>query len=279
MDNRPIGVFDSGLGGLTAVRELRRILPGEDIVYFGDTGRVPYGSRSREIIRQYAAQDAAFLLGRDIKALMAACGTVSSVAGQALARALPLPFTGVLEPTARAAAAATHNGKIGVIATDATIRSNSYRDALRALHPGLEVYQQSCPLLVPVVESGFLLQQPDLTQKIVDTYLAPMRAQGVDTLILGCTHYPILQASIAACLPGVQLVDSGRETALHFADLLRQAGLLSAKRAGGASSFYISDRVQDFSRVAGIFLGEDVEHEVQLVDIEKQEGIAWKKST
>lgn len=149
MDNRPIGVFDSGLGGLTAVREILRILPDEQIIYFGDTGRVPYGSRSRNIIIQYSRQDAAFLMSKHVKAIVSACGTASSVAGALLAKELSVPFTGVLEPTAQAAAKATRNGRIGVIATDATIRSGSFQQALQTISKKLQVFAKSCPLLYP----------------------------------------------------------------------------------------------------------------------------------
>ena len=276
MDNRPIGVFDSGLGGLTAVREIHRILPHEDIVYFGDTGRVPYGNRSRAIIRQYARQDAAFLLKQGVKAMVAACGTVSSVAGDLLSRELPVPFTGVLEPTVRAALEATKAGRIGVVATEATIRSGSYAQLLKQFAPAVSVYSQSCPLFVPVVESGFMLEHPDITKEIAETYLSGMRACGVDTVILGCTHYPILKPIIGEVVgEAVRLIDSGRETARRCRTLLEEHGLLAQRETPGACTYYVSDRIDDFSKVAGIFLREDVQQEVQLVDIEKEGGAPW----
>lgn len=274
MDNRPIGVFDSGLGGLSAVREIRRLLPHETIVYFGDTGRVPYGNRSRAIIRQYARQDAGFLLRRGVKAIVAACGTVSSVAGGLLKKELPVPFTDVLEPTVRAALAATQNGRIGVIATSATIRSGSYRARLESLAPAVQVFEQSCPLFVPIVESGFMLEHPDITGEIAQTYLADLRKAGVDTVILGCTHYPILKRIIGEVVgESVRLIDSGRETARCCKTLLEQDNLCAGLDAQGGCSYYVSDRIDDFAKVAGIFLREDVQEEVHLVDIEKQEGI------
>lgn len=276
MDNRPIGVFDSGLGGLTAVREIHRILPHEDIVYFGDTGRVPYGNRSRAIIRQYARQDAAFLLKQGVKAMVAACGTVSSVAGDLLSRELPVPFTGVLEPTVRAALKATKAGRIGVVATEATIRSGAYAQLLKQFAPAVSVYSQSCPLFVPVVESGFMLEHPDITKEIAETYLSGMRACGVDTVILGCTHYPILKPIIGEVVgEAVRLIDSGRETARRCRTLLEEHGLLAQRETPGACTYYVSDRIDDFSKVAGIFLREDVQQEVQLVDIEKEGGAPW----
>lgn len=276
MDNRPIGVFDSGLGGLTAVREIHRILPHEDIVYFGDTGRVPYGNRSRAIIRQYARQDAAFLLKQGVKAMVAACGTVSSVAGDLLSRELPVPFTGVLEPTVRAALKATKAGRIGVVATEATIRSGAYAQLLKRFAPAVSVYSQSCPLFVPVVESGFMLEHPDITKEIAETYLSGMRACGVDTVILGCTHYPILKPIIGEVVgEAVRLIDSGRETARRCRTLLEEHGLLAQRETPGSCTYYVSDRIDDFSKVAGIFLREDVQQEVQLVDIEKEGGAPW----
>lgn len=276
MDNRPIGVFDSGLGGLTAVREIHRILPHEDIVYFGDTGRVPYGNRSRAIIRQYARQDAAFLLKQGVKAMVAACGTVSSVAGDLLSRELPVPFTGVLEPTVRAALEATKAGRIGVVATEATIRSGAYAQLLKQFAPAVSVYSQSCPLFVPVVESGFMLEHPDITKEIAETYLSGMRACGVDTVILGCTHYPILKPIIGEVVgEAVRLIDSGRETARRCRTLLEEHGLLAQRETPGSCTYYVSDRIDDFSKVAGIFLREDVQQEVQLVDIEKEGGAPW----
>jgi glutamate racemase len=276
MDNRPIGVFDSGLGGLTAVREMLRILPEEQIIYFGDTGRVPYGGRSPKIITQYSRQDAAFLMSRHVKMVVAACG----VAGSLLAKELPVPFTGVLEPTARAAAAATQNGRIGVIATDATIRSGSFQQALKALNPQLQVFAKSCPLFVPIVESGFSLEHPDITKEVAETYLASLRAADVDTVILGCTHYPIIKRIIGEVVgEKVRLIDSGRETAIYCHSLLQQQDML-AQGTKGDCSFFVSDRIEDFSKVAGIFLREDVHSAVQLVDIDKYEGATpWKKTT
>lgn len=272
MDNRSIGVFDSGLGGLTAVREMLRILPDEQIVYFGDTGRVPYGSRSPKIITQYARQDAAFLMSKNVKAIVSACGTVSSVAGSILAKELPVPFTGVLEPTARAAAAATVNGRIGVIATNATVNSGSFQHALHTISPKLQVFARSCPLFVPIVESGFMLDHPDITKEVAETYLAPLRNEKVDTVILGCTHYPILKSIIGSVMgQNVRLIDSGRETALYCRSLLAENHLLAESGHSGCS-FFVSDGMEDFSRIAGIFLQEDIHSSVQLVDIEKYEG-------
>lgn len=197
MDNRPIGVFDSGLGGLTAMRELIRTLPNESILYFGDTGRVPYGSRGREIIRKYAKQDMNFLIRHDVKAVLAACGTVSSVARD-IGDALPVPYFDVLRPTARAAVEQTKNGKIGIIGTAATIASGSYRKEIERLAPKTEVFEQACPLFVPLVENAFVSPDDPIPRLTAERYLTPIREAGVDTLILGCTHYPIISVPFAA---------------------------------------------------------------------------------
>ena len=188
MDHRPIGVFDSGLGGLTAVRELRRLLPGEDIIYFGDTGRVPYGSRSREILVRYARQDVAFLRTFDLKAIVVACGTVSTTALEVLVRENDIPVWGVVEPAAQAAAQATRNGRVGLIGTQATIRSGAYERQIAQENPAIQVLTGACPLFVPLVENGRFRPGDIVAETVAAEYLAPMREAGVDTLVLGCTH-------------------------------------------------------------------------------------------
>lgn len=211
----PIGVFDSGLGGLTAVRELRRILPGEDIVYFGDTGRVPYGTRGVDVIVRYAKQDIAFLLEQNVKYVMAACGTVSSTLPEAYTRTLPVPYTGVVQSAAAAAVRATRTGLIGVIGTPATVKSGSYNAAIAALMPGARIVATACPLFVPLVENGYFGADNAVTRLVARDYLKDIRAAGVDTLILGCTHYPLIAPIIADLMgPEVALIDPGRETAL-----------------------------------------------------------------
>ena len=197
MDNRPIGVFDSGLGGLTGVRELRKRLPHEEIVYFGDTGRVPYGSRSPETILQYARQDIAFLLSQNVKCIMAACGTVSSTYPAAEAARLPVPYLGVVDAAAREAAFATRNRRIGVIGTAATIRSRSYETLLRKLVPGVEITARPCALFVPLVEAGYVdhseEEKQQVTRLVIAQYLTEVRDAGVDTLILGLYPLPAAQ--------------------------------------------------------------------------------------
>ncbi len=269
MDNRPIGVFDSGLGGLTAVKELLQIMPQENIIYFGDTGRVPYGSRSRETITKYAKQDAAFLMSNQVKMIVAACGTVSSVAGN-LGDSLSVPFTGVLRPAAAAAAAATGNKRVGVIGTTATIRSGAYRRELAAIDPEIQIFERDCPLFVPLVENGYIADDEEVTRLVAQRYLAPLREAGVDTLILGCTHYPIIKHIISGVMGnGVALIDSGRETALACAGILKEQNLLCDRKTDGNGSFFVSDRVEGFAQIAEIFLGRDIKSDVSHVDIER----------
>lgn len=267
MDNRPIGVFDSGLGGLTAVRELLNILPNEDVIYFGDTGRVPYGTRSRETILKYAAQDMAFLRSKNVKMIIAACGTVSSVAGE-LGKALPIPYTGVLHPTALAASLATSNGKIGVIGTSATIRSGSYQKEIHAIDPKLEVYANDCPMFVPLVENDFFDPANPVPRLVAERYLAPLKEQGVDTLIMGCTHYPLLRETIQQVMgPNVVLIDSGRETASYAMTHMQDNGMLSDRKEPGHCTFYVSDSTEGFSKTASLFLNRDVTDHVEYIDI------------
>ena len=268
MDNRPIGIFDSGLGGLTAVKEILSILPQEDIVYFGDTGRVPYGTRSKETIMKYAKQDMAFLQSKNVKMIIAACGTVSSVAGH-IGEALSLPFTGVLKPTALAACLDTHLKRIGIIGTTATIKSGSYQKAILEINPDIQVFAQDCPLFVPLVENGFTSPDSDIVLSVIKHYLQPFMDADIDTLILGCTHYPILYHAIEKVMgKGVFLVDSGKETAVHAADILEEQGLLTNRSRKGTCTFYVSDSTDGFTESANIFLQQNVEQTVEFIDIE-----------
>lgn len=269
MDNRPIGVFDSGLGGLTAVKQLEKLLPGESIIYFGDTGRVPYGSRGKETILRYARQDMDFLLSQNVKAVLAACGTVSSVA-RSVGEALSVPYIDVIRPSAQAAAAATKNGKIGVIGTAATIHSDSYRSALLCLNHKLQVFPQACPLFVSLVESGFVSPQDEVTRLVAERYLAPVRAAGVDTLILGCTHYPLIAHIIAQVMgPDVTLIDAGREAALKTRDMLTRLDLLGDGAAKGETRYFMSDSPESFSAAVRLFIGPQGEGTASQIAIEQ----------
>jgi len=264
MDNRPIGVFDSGLGGLTAVRHLRDLLPNENIVYFGDTGRVPYGTRSRDTIRRYAAEDCHLLLQHNVKFIIAACGTVSSVAQDILSD-LPVPAIGVVTPTAQAAVSATKNGKIGILGTSATVRSASFEQAVKAIDPAINVTATPCPLFVSLVESGWIQPGDPVAVPMVHRYLTEVKAADVDTLILGCTHFPLLAPIIQQELGNhVTLIDSGRETAALCARILQEKDQL-ADRETGYTKYYVSDQPEGFSQVAEIFLGQSVEQAVEMV--------------
>ncbi len=270
MDARPIGVFDSGLGGLTAVRELGRILPGEDLVYFGDTGRVPYGSRSPDTIIKYARQDVKFLRQFDLKAIVIACGTVSTTALDILTAENSIPIHGVVGPAARAALGATQNGRVGLIGTAATIRSGAYERALKAQNPAVEVFAAPCPLFVPLVENGRTAPGDVVIEQVCADYLAPIKAQGVDTLVLGCTHYPLLREVIGAYMgPSVTLVDVGAACARDLAGELAGADLLAAEATVGGLRCFVSDEPDGFSALASRFLGRSVEGHVERVDIDK----------
>ena len=270
MDSRPIGVFDSGLGGLTAVRELRRLLPGEKLIYFGDTGRVPYGGRSRETLIKYARQDVAFLRQFDLKSIVIACGTVSATALDLLSEENPLPIRGVVDPAAKAALAATKTGRIGLIGTAATIRSGAYERALATLDPTVTVTARACPLFVPLVENGRIHRGDVVIETVCEEYLADIKANRVDTLILGCTHYPLLTEVIRACMgPDVTLIDVGAVCARRVADELSSKNALAPEGTQGELRCYVSDTVDGFSILASRFLGQDVTGQVERVDIDK----------
>jgi glutamate racemase len=270
MDNRPIGVFDSGVGGLTAVRELHRILPGEDIVYFGDTARVPYGTRSSGTIRLFARQIVRFLGTRDVKAMVVACGTIStnlSDRDEAVS-SLGVPYLTVVDPTVKNAAAKTKTGRIGVIATPATIRTGAFDRALRGLLPGAEVFPQACPLLVPLVENGLTGFNNQITRLTLEMYLRPVLEQSIDTLILGCTHYPLLYDIIGDIAgPDIALVDAGASVAGEMKRLLDETGMHSGS-AQGHTAYYVTDTVGNFVSVAKNFLFESIEKDSRHVDLE-----------
>ena len=268
MNNKAIGVFDSGLGGLTAVREMLDILPDESIIYFGDTGRVPYGSKSNETISKYALQDARFLKQMGVKMIVAACGTVSSVAPD-LSRELGIPYTGVVYPTCYSAIQATRTGRIGVIGTAATIASHSYKDRINSKHPEFTIIEQACPLFVPLVENGMTDPDDEIVRLTVQRYLGVMKENEVDAIILGCTHYPLLADAIAREMgSGVALIDSGKETALYTKKILEENGLLRTDSSAPERRYYVSDTPEDFERYAGIFLKRNIQRQVQQINIE-----------
>ena len=267
-DNRPIGVFDSGLGGLTVVRELVKLMPNEDIVYFGDTGRVPYGTKSNETIIKYTKQDENFLLSRGVKLIVAACGTVSSVA-YSTKELLPVPFVEVVSHAAKRAVEATKNKKVGVIGTPATVKSDSYKKRMLALCPDVEVYQEPCPILVPLVEAGWIDRNDPVTVASVARYLKPLKEKNVDVLIMGCTHYPVLTNIIGDYMgEGVTLVNTGEYTAKAVLEYMNENDMLNNKTTLGVRNYFVSDTTTAFSTTASILLGHDVKGSVERVDIE-----------
>ena len=269
MDQRPIGVFDSGLGGLTAVREMRRLMPSENIIYFGDTSRVPYGGRSPEILLKYARQDVHFLRSFDIKAVLVACGTVSTTALPQLQAENDLPILGVVEPACRKAAAMTRNRRVGLIATTASVRSGAYERTLHRLDETIHVVSRACPLLVPLVENGRYQPGDVVIETVAREYLTPLMEAGVDTLILGCTHYPLLKDIIGEiCGPGVTLIDSGAASARALRQQLAAEGQLT-DRQQGETRFYVSDRPEDFEKLAAVFLEEPLSRGAERIDIEQ----------
>ena len=270
MDMRPIGVFDSGLGGLTAVHSLWKILPEENLIYFGDTARVPYGGRSKETILKYARQDVRFLRSFDLKAILIACGTVSTTSLDTLQRENDLPIVGVVEPTCRRALLVTKTKKVGMIATLASVRSGAYEATLRRLDPTVEVICKPCPLFVPLVENGRFRRGDIVIETVAREYLEPLKATGIDTLILGCTHYPLLTDIIGDIMgPGVTLVSAGEESAFELKRMLKAEGLRADEGCQGESEFYVSDRAEDFENIASVFLQENLRHTARRIDIDQ----------
>ena len=260
MDNRSIGVFDSGLGGLTAVRELKKVMPNESIVYFGDTGRVPYGNRSNETIIRYTKDDIEFLLKHNIKLIIAACGTASSVALPYIKDDYDVKIMGVLESACRAAVRKTKNNRIGVIGTAGTIKSGKYSEIISSLSPDASVFSVACPMFVPLVENGYA--QSEAAYLIAKDYLSQLKKEKVDTLILGCTHYPLLQKVISDIMgEETVLLSPGERTAHDAREYLEKNDMLSGENKSD-SKFYVSDSVENFATLASTFMDCDIETQV-----------------
>ena len=261
-----IGVFDSGIGGLTVVREIMNLLPDEDIIYLGDTARVPYGIRSKETVRRYAVENTSFLLKQEIKMIVVACNTVSAVGIDAVKEVAPVSVVGVLEPGARAAVKATVNKRVGVIGTEATISSSAYQRAIKAIDSTVDVRTKACPLFVPLVEEGWL--DGKVVEAIAGRYLEELRESGIDTLVLGCTHYPLLKGTISKVMgDGVRLIDSAVETAKVVKEQLEMEGKL--KKNGNLNSrriYFVTDSPDRFKRIGTWFLGQEIE-EIEKVEI------------
>jgi glutamate racemase len=263
----PIGIFDSGIGGLTVLKEIFGVLPGECTIYLGDTARVPYGIRSAETVTRYSFENTKFLVSKGIKMLVVACNTVSSVSLDAIKDSLSLPVIGVIEPGAKAAVTATRNGKIGVIGTDATIRSSAYAKAIRALDESIEVTGLACPLFVPLVEEGWT--EGVITELTAERYLKYLTGRGIDTLVLGCTHYPLLKDVLTKVMGGeVTLIDSAIETAREVRRTLAALSLCNTA-AGELRSFYVTDAPDKFIQVGERFLGRTIDY-IRKIELESE---------
>jgi glutamate racemase len=263
--SRPIGVFDSGIGGLTVVSALRALLPNESIFYLGDTARVPYGGKSAATVQRYSLEIASMLLEENAKTVVVACNTASALALPQLTESIPVRVTGVILPGAQAAVAATRSGHVGVIGTRATIKSGAYERALRSLSPEIRVMARACPLLVPLIEEGWL-EQP-ITDQIILQYVGPLVDQGIDTLVLGCTHYPLLRKAMARLLgDSITLVDSAQNCANAVRDLLVRENLRAPEAKAGRLQVALTDQPDSFLRVAREALQLDV-GEIQLREV------------
>jgi len=264
--SQPIGIFDSGIGGLTVVGQIHRLLPFENLIYLGDTARVPYGTKSTETVTRFACEDAAFLIKHDVKSIVVACNSASAAALPALEARFAVPVFGVIVPGAIAAIEKTASARIGVIGTTATIRSNAYPHAINALNPSAQVCVQPCPLLVPLVEEGW--QDREVTITILNEYLAPLLKEKIDTLVLGCTHYPILKEVIAKIAgSNITLVDSAESCAQYIRRELERLGLLNEQNKDGLVSLNVTDYVNRFTQLATQFLGQPAEvTEVDLLE-------------
>lgn len=256
MDNRPIGIFDSGVGGLTVTSRVIKELPNEAIVYFGDTARVPYGSKSKETITKFAKQDIRFLLSRNVKAVVIACNTVSSNSLEELKSTFDIPIFGVVEPGAAEAAKITHNKNIGVIATEATIRSGAYEKEILKNDNSVKVYAKACPLFVPLAEEGWVNEE--ITLLTAKKYISELTAKNIDTIVMGCTHYPLLRECIKKAVgDNVTLVDPAYETALVLKDYLLKNDMARLKEREPENEFYVSDQTEMFGRICRQALGRN----------------------
>jgi len=252
---KAIGIFDSGIGGLTVLKELAAALPRENTIYLGDTARVPYGIRSAETVTRYSFENTQFLLSQEIKMLVVACNTASAISLDAVKKEFPLPVIGVLEPGARAAAAATRTRKIGIIGTEATIASGAYEKAIKKLAPDIQVFSKACPLFVPLAEDGWT--ENDVAVLVAERYLASFRTNGIDTLVLGCTHYPLLKKVIGKAVGhGITLIDSATETAKEVASVLDKLKWQRPGRGPAVRKYFVTDTPARFENLGKLFLGD-----------------------
>lgn len=259
MDNRPVGVFDSGIGGLTVLKEIFRELPEESTLYLGDTARVPYGIRSAETVTRYSFDNAAFLESQGIKLLVVACNTASAVSIDRIKERASVPVIGVIEPGAKAAARSSMNRKVGVIGTEATIASSAYTKGIKALAPDIEVIGLPCPLFVPLVEEGFT--DNEIAEMVAERYLKGIKDKGIDTLVLGCTHYPLLKGVILKVMgSGITLIDSAIETVREVRAILKQKNIKRDSPDSPLRRFFVTDSPDRFTKVGERFLGQKIEH-------------------
>jgi glutamate racemase len=261
LKKQPIGIFDSGIGGLTVFKEIRKQFPQEDIIYFGDTARVPYGPKSPQTVLNYSVQNARFLLQNGAKIIVVACNTSASVALQKLREILPIPIIGVIQPGAAHATSVTQNGKIGIIGTEGTIRSDAYSHAIKNIDPKIQVFSKACPLLVSLVEEGW--EEHQISELIIREYLQDLQQQDIDTLVLGCTHYPILKKAIGKIVgKNIKLVDSAEAVAANLKEMLPNP----ETETDGSNKFYVSDNEDKFRQIATRILNREIEplHRVTL---------------
>jgi glutamate racemase len=256
-DSRPIGIFDSGVGGLTVLSEVEKVLPGEEIVYFGDTARVPYGTKSKETVTKFSVENVEFLMKHNVKLVLVACNTASSLSLDFLKRCFRVPIIGVIAPGARNAVNSTRNNRIGVVGTNATIVSGAYEKEIKKISRRIAVYSKSCPLFVPLVEEGWIGER--VTCEVASIYLKGLKSKGVDTLILGCTHYPLLKDIIKKFMGSkVSLIDSAREVAKEARSILDASGLLNENPGLKKHKFFVSDEPGPFIRLSGRFLKREI---------------------
>lgn len=263
--NSPIGVFDSGIGGLTVLKEIFRVLPGESTIYLGDTARVPYGIRSPETVMRYSFENTRFLVSKGIKLLVIACNTASSISLTEIKKKMSIPVIGVIEPGANAAVKSTRNEKIGIIGTEATIRSSSYKKAIRAIDSSAEVFGLPCPLFVPLVEEGWT--EGKIAVMVAEKYLKGIKNKGIDTLVLGCTHYPLLKSVVSEVMGSdIRLIDSAVETAKSIKEILKSKGIERKSKARPLREIYVTDSPERFIKVGERFLEQKIKH-IEKIDV------------
>jgi glutamate racemase len=265
MNRKPIGIFDSGVGGLTVASEIMKALPHEELIYFGDTARVPYGSKSVETVTKFSRQIATFLLSKDVKAIVIACSTASSNAFAALSQEFPIPFIEVISPGVDDAALVTRNKIVGVIGTEATIRSGRYDALLKEKIPGVQVYSKPCPLFVPLAEEGWT--KNTVARITAEIYLQELLDRDIDSLILGCTHYPLLLDCIKDVVGRVRIINAAESTARKLKTFLEENGLENTDRSFPKHKFFASDNTRKFNRISSLVLRQD--YTAEIVDIEK----------